>query len=224
MMACLLLGGCANVVPSRVAHLPSGPRAYANFPTPSAEPALASYRIAPMDQLDVTVYREPELSLKAVTVDEAGHFRMPLIGDVEAAGKTPGQLTSELASRYRRYLVKPQVSVVVATSSTARVTVTGSVTEPGVYPLRGRTTLMEAVALAKGPTRVADLDEALIFRNVNGQRMAARFDLRAISRGRAPDPEIRGTDVVVVGESVIGAAWREVREALPSIGVFRLFY
>ena len=80
---------------------------------------------------------------------------------------------------------------------------------------------MEALALAQGPTRVAALDEALIFRTVNGQRMAARFNVREIGRGYAEDPEIQGRDVVVVGHSFIKAAWRDVLAAVPIFAVFR---
>lgn len=202
--------------------LPQGSQAYASFPAPSADSPARDYRIGAQDRINITVFQEPELSLENVQVDASGNILLPLIGAVEAAGKTSSELSQEIATRLdSRFLVDPQVSVIVASSVSQKVTVEGSVTEPGVYEVRGQTTLLEALAMAKGPNRVASLDNVAVFRTVDGQRMGALFDLKAIRRGESPDPEILGNDTVVVGLSSIKAVWRDALVALPALAVFR---
>ena len=216
-LAALALAGCVAQ-----ADLPTGPAAYAAFPPPTAEQTAADYRIGALDKISINVFQEPELSLQEVPVDASGNILLPLMGSVTAAGKTTGELSKEIADRLdQRFLVDPQVSVIVAASVSQKVTVEGSVEEPGVYDLRGQTTLLEALAMAKGPSRVAALDHVAIFRVVNGQRMGALFDLRDIRRGEAPDPEVLGNDTVVVGLSNVKAAWRDAVDVLPGLAIFR---
>ena len=179
--------------------LPSGEEAYTHFPPPDADRAGNDYRIGAQDKINITVFQEPELSLQDVQVDAGGSILLPLIGSVKASGRTTTELSQEIAERLdSRFLVDPQVSVIVSSSVSQKVVVEGSVTEPGVYEVRGRTTLLEALAMAKGPSRVAQFNEVAIFRMVDGQRMGALFDLKAIRRGEAADPEIKGNDTVVV--------------------------
>lgn len=213
----LMLVGCA-VRPD----LPAGAEAYASFPARTAQQTAADYRIGALDKISITVFQEPELSLAEVPVDASGNILLPLIGSVTAAGKTTGELSREIADRLdERFLVDPQVSVIVSSSVSQKVTVEGSVEEPGVYEMRGRTTLLEALAMAKGPSRVAALDHVAIFRVIDGQRMGGLFDLKAIRRGEAPDPEVLGNDTVVVGLSNVKAAWRDVIDVLPALAIFR---
>ncbi|HEY0625148.1 MAG TPA: polysaccharide biosynthesis/export family protein [Allosphingosinicella sp.] len=203
-------------------ELPVGQQAYASFPAPNLEQVTTDYRIGALDKINITVFQEPELSLRDVQVDAGGNVLLPLIGSVAAAGKTSGELSQEIAERLNsRFLVDPQVSVIVASSVSQKVTVEGSVEEPGVYEVRGQTTLLEALAMAKGPSRVAALDQVAVFRTVNGQQMGALFDVRAIRRGEAADPEIRGNDKVVVGLSNVKSAWRDALSAVPVLALFR---
>lgn len=204
---------------------PSGPQAHAAFPAPNPQQEVEDdYKIGAQDKINITVFQEPDLSLPDVKVDSSGNVLLPLIGSVTAAGLTTTELSEEIAKRLgSRYLIDPQVSVIVSSSVAQKVTVEGAVTTPGVYEVRGQTTLLEALAMAKGPSQVADLDQVVIFRTVAGQRMAARFDLRDIRRGRTPDPEILGNDTVVVGSSGLKAAWRDAITAIPVLSIFRPF-
>jgi polysaccharide export outer membrane protein len=212
------LAACASTPSS----LPSGPEAYATIPAASPERAAETYRIGAQDKVNITVFQEPELSLQDVQVDAAGEILLPLIGSVRAQGRTTRELSTEIADKLdRRYLVDPQVSVIVSSSVSQKVTVEGSVTEPGVYEVRGETTLLEALAMAKGPSRVAALDQVAVFRTIGGQRMGALFDIRAIRRGEAADPEIRGNDTIVVGLSNVKAVWRDALAAVPALAIFR---
>lgn len=195
--------------------------------TPVSEPAQAtishSYRIGPQDKLNISVFQVKELTLEEVQVDGSGNISLPLIGNVVAGGRTATELSTEIANRLRgQYLQSPQVSVSVAEAISQKVTVDGSVIEPGVYKMSGPTTLLQAVAMAKGPDpRAANLSRVAVFRTVDGQRTAAVFDIKAIRAGRAPDPEIIGNDVIVVEGSAIKGAMREVLSALPGLAIFR---
>lgn len=182
------------------------------------------YRIGAFDLINVTVFRVKDLSLENVQVDASGRILFPLIGSVEAAGRTTAQLSKDIADRLStKYLQHPQVSVVVAESVTQKVTVEGSVVEAGVYELKGQTTLLQAVAMAKGPSPVAKLKRVAVFRRIDGQRAAAVFDIDAIRRGAMDDPEILGNDVVVVGISNVKGVFREMLSTLPALAVFRVF-
>ena len=214
------LAGCAG----QRSGLPSGAEAYKVIPPDDPSSRLSDYRIGPLDILSVTVFREPDLTLKELQVDAGGNLVFPLIGAVEASGKTANELSSEIARRLNeRYLRNPQVSVVVSSSTSQRVTVEGSVTEPGVYELGGNATLLEALARAKSPTRTAALDQVVVFRREGGTRLGAVFDIRDIRAGRVADPRIRGGDTVVVGFSAVKGAFRDFLQSAPFLNLFRVF-
>lgn len=176
--------------------------------------------IAPLDRLEVKIFREPDLSVEDVLVDEGGHIALPLVGTVMAAGKSTRTLSAEISARLLRYLREPEVAVTLKEAASRQITVTGSVVQPGVYPLEGRLTLLQAVALARGPSQVASLDQVLIFRTREGQRTAARFDLDDIARGKAHDPEVVSGDTIAIGSSRFKTAWRDILASIRSFNIF----
>lgn len=178
--------------------------------------------ITPLDRLQVTVFREPELSVEDVLVDEGGRVLLPLVGAVTASGKTTEVLAAEITAKLRQYVREPQVAVSIKQAASKRVTVAGAVVQPGVYPLEGRTTLLQAVALAQGPSQVASLNQTIIFRTVNGQRTAARFNLDAIAKGKDADPEILPGDTVAIGSSKFKTAWRDIVLTMRSFNIFNV--
>lgn len=183
---------------------------------------VADYRIGPLDELSVTVFQVEDLSFEKLTVGATGLIEMPLIGTVQAAGRTPNELAADLETRLgENYLRNPRVTVTVTEAASQKVTIDGAVTEPGVFQMKGRTTLLQAVAMAKGASRVADLRSVAVFRQVDGQRMVAVFDLAAIRAGQAADPVLQGDDVVVVDTSRTSVAMREIIAALPGLAIFR---
>jgi polysaccharide export outer membrane protein len=205
-------------------NLPSGVAAYSLIPATSAttNTAVADYRIGPLDTVDVTVYQEPDLSAKALQVDAAGQIALPLVGTVQATGKTPAELSRELETILgSKYLRNPQVTVTVAASVSQKVSIQGEVREPGVYPLSGPTTLLGVLSMAKGESEVASLKQVVVFRDINGQRMGATFDVASIRRGQSPDPTIQGNDMIVVGSSGAKKFWRGVVNAAPVFSIFR---
>ena len=205
----------------------AAPSAYAQgWSPPSPQPSSnqADYRIGPLDKLNIHVFQVKELTLEKVQVDASGQVLLPLIGAVKAQGLTTAELSNEIAVRLQKdFLQSPQVSVLIEEAASQKVTVDGAVKEAGVYDLKGRTSLIQALSLAKGPNRDAKLGQVMIFRIIDGQRQAARFDVKAIREGRAPDPEILGEDVVVVPDSKMGPFLRGVTAALPGLAFFRPF-
>jgi polysaccharide export outer membrane protein len=205
-------------------RLPKNADAYRLFPAASASSGQRSYTIGPLDTIAVTVFQEPDLTVKDLQVDAAGKVVLPLIGSVQAAGFTATQLAAKIAKTLSNgLLVNPQVAVVVQNAISQKVTVQGSVTEPGIYQLQGPTGLMDALAMAKGLTRVASLSEVAIFRQVDGKRVGAVFDVKKISKGEQSDPEVLGNDMIVVGHSGIKAAWRDILTASPLAAALRPF-
>jgi polysaccharide export outer membrane protein len=215
----LAMAACASPRPT----LPAGNAAYGVIPAPTTN-APADYRVSALDELSVTVFREPELSLPRLRVDAAGNVLLPLIGTVRAAGRTAPELSAEIAGRLdARFVRNPQVTVTVLSSQGQRVTVEGSVRAPGVYEIGGNATLLEALARAQSPTDTAKLDEVIVFRTVEGQRLGAVFDLRRIRAGLDADPRIVGGDTVVVGFSQVKGAFRDFLSAAPLLTLFRPF-
>lgn len=187
--------------------------------TPTAE-----YRIGVGDKLSVRVFQVADLSFEELVVDTSGNINLPLIGAVRGAGRTAGEMSTDIASRLAaRYLRDPQVTVTIMEAASQKITVDGAVTKPGVYEMRGSTSLLQAVAMAEGPSRVADLTKVAVFRTIDGRRSVALFDLSAIRQGRASDPQVLGDDVIVVDISRLSSGLREAVGALPALAAFAYF-
>ncbi|MES2135592.1 MAG: polysaccharide biosynthesis/export family protein [Pseudomonadota bacterium] len=181
----------------------------------------ADYRIAPMDKLNVKVFRAPDLS-GDYEVDLTGNIALPLIGNVTAANLTTSQLRDILVDKLgAKYLEHPDVAVAITASTAHNVTVGGAVQNSGSFPIRSNMTLVQAIALANGTREDANNRRVAIFRTIGGQRQAAAFDLTAISRGQSPDPTIYPGDIVVVDGSRIKAFQKQLLSTVPLLSVFR---
>lgn len=217
-----LLSACRSGLRSE--GLSQGEAAYAIAPPAYAALGAKAYRIGPGDMINFQVFQEPDLSNDKVQVDDVGRVQLPLAGDILAAGLTAPELSAVIAGRLgREFLRNPQVVVSLVTRREPTVAVEGQVKMPGVYKITPADTLLSAIARAQSPTNVARLDEIVIFRIVNGQRMGARFDLRDIRAGRAPDPQVLAGDVVVVGYSSLRGIYRDILQAAPLLKVFTQF-
>lgn len=218
-----MLGGCASQYKADKA-LPVDQQAYSIMADASEKLASRDYAINPDDVLKVDVFFEPALSVESARVDRSGNISLPAIGTVQAEGLTGPQLASAIADRLRGNLLRdPRVSVSVVSSARQKVVVTGQVRSPGVYDIRQDTTLVEALALASGETDVAKLDDVVVYRTIDGQRMAAAFDVGAIMSGTQPNLKIESNDMVVVGYSANRAFWRDFRQTIPIFALFRPF-
>lgn len=176
------------------------------------------YIIGPFDKLVIDVFGIEELTEKEVQTDAGGKISFPLAGVVDAAGRTPGELEQIIEDRLRgRYIRDPQVTVNLKETVSQVVTVDGQVKQPGLYPVVGRMTLMRAIATAKGLDEFAKLDDVVVFRTVNGQKMAGLYNLKAIRRGNYDDPEVYANDIVVVGDSASRRFFKNALQILPAV-------
>jgi polysaccharide export outer membrane protein len=114
------------------------------------------------------------------------------------------------------------VRVTVKEFKSRNVTVGGQIANPGIYPLKGKTSLLQVVAMAGGFKEASD-STVLVLRKSGGKRVAARFDVSAIESGRAADPSVQPGDTIVAGESTIKKAYQGFLKALPIAGAFALF-
>jgi polysaccharide export outer membrane protein len=191
----------------------------------SAEELLAQvvneYRIGPSDLLEISVFQVPELS-RTVRVNSDGSLSLPLIGQVKAGGLTGYELETLIARKLQEnYLQDPQVSVFIKEFVSQRVTVGGSVNKSGIFPISGKTTLMQAIALAGGLGKFAIESDIKVFRTLpDGSREVLVFDLEPIRKGEAEDPPLMTSDVVVVAHSEVREKVRGMAEFLRDIAVF----
>lgn len=197
----VLLAGCAS---SSFSPSSGAVTLAQTLPAPNATTTsmdFSNYQMGPNDEVAIEVFGAPELK-REVQVDPAGNLSLPLVGSIAAGGRRPEEVSAMIADRLRgRYIHDPQVTVNVVKASPKTITVDGAVGTPGVYPIIGRTSLQQAVASAKGAAELANLNQIIVFRSVNNQKMAASFSLKAIRAGQAADPELYANDIVVVGEN-----------------------
>lgn len=220
----LLLAACGSSGGSR-----AGMIAGDKMPAPDTTSAsgaykgASDYRIGAQDLLSISVFGVEDLN-KDVRVNSNGQISLPLIGGIMAGGRTIPELESELATKYSDgYLQKPQVSVFVKEFTSQRVTLEGAIAKPGIYPITGKTTLIQAIALAGGvDDKTADLGGIVLMRQVDGKRMAAAYDLRLVRRGQSEDPVIFGDDIIIVEQSASKTALRRFIESMPALGIFTL--
>lgn len=172
-------------------------------------PHTRAYFIGPFDRLKISVYGIAEMT-QEVQADASGRISLPLAGVIEASGLQPTELAAAIADRLRgRYVRDPQVTVNLEQANSQTVTVTGEVREPGIFPVVGRMTLLQAITRAKGFGETAQQSRVVVFRRVENQQMAALYDVRAIRLGAYADPEIYPNDTVIVGESNARRVFRE---------------
>ncbi|MEO1660387.1 MAG: polysaccharide biosynthesis/export family protein [Pseudomonadota bacterium] len=209
------LSACAN---SEVA----APNQSLAIPDSTTSITAGDLRIGPMDMLDISVFGVDELD-GTFQVDFTGNIKLPLIGEVKAVGLSSSELAAVLEDRYgASYLQNPDVNVTIEESVGRQVTVEGAVNSPGLFPVRGRISLLQAVALAGGTSASSNPKNVVLFREIEGERQAASFNLVAIRRGEADDPIIYGNDIVVVDGSDLRENYRDLIRSAPLLALLVL--
>lgn len=166
------------------------------------------------DLLEVDVFQVDELD-KTVQIDSSGRISMPLIGHVAAAGKTVSALESDLERLYGiKHLQSPDIAVLVKESQGQQVTLNGEFLTPGVYPSSPNSSLLQAVALARGLSPTADTGKIFVYREFQGKKLVANYDLKKIQEGQAVDPQIFGGDIIVAFSSTKKVVQKNVKESL----------
>jgi len=157
--------------------------------------AVPGYTIGLGDTLRVAVWKEPELTLD-VTVRPDGMITMPLLGDVEAAGRSPGQLASRLTAELERLVEHPRVTVSITQANSARIYVVGQMLRPGEFPLTGRMTVLKALALAGGFKEFARPDSIVIVRE---DQTVIPFNYKRVAEGKDVSQNI----LLAAGDTIV---------------------
>ena len=158
-----------------------------------------NYVIGPQDVLDISVWKEPELT-RPVPVRPDGKISMPLLNDVQAAGKTPLQLAADITAGLKKFVTDPQVTVIVTTINSQRVFILGEVNRAGAYPLLPNMTVLQALSSAGGFTIYANLKKIYLLRVEDGKQVKHPFNYKDVLAGKAADQNImvRAGDTIVV--------------------------
>lgn len=174
---------------SALIALMAGP-ALSQVTTRTDEDPPNAYAIGPGDILEISVWKNPELT-STVPVRPDGRISVPLLGDVQAAGMTPLALKQTLTDGYKEYVTAPGVSVVVKEIHSRKIYVTGEVATPGVYDLQPRAKLMQAIALAGGVTPYAK-GRVIVLRDSRDGKQDRRYEIEisSIISGKKPQDNL----------------------------------
>src|ERR1700758_4736587 len=142
-----------------------------------------NYVIGPQDVLDISVWKEPELT-RAVPVRPDGKISMPLLNDVQAAGLTPIQLAANITAGLKKFVTDPQVTIIVTQINSQRVYILGEVTRAGAYPLLPNMTVLQALSHGGGFTQFANLKKIYVLRVENGKQEKYSFNYKDVVAGK----------------------------------------
>ena len=212
------LAGCAHQQPLVSTEQLTVVQNSVGLPAPERRDLTAADRqslIGPLDTIQIDVFNVPDLS-REVQVDAGGQIAMPLIGTIDARGRTAQELAQTMEEALRgRYVRNPDVTINIKSSVSQVVTIDGQVVEPGLYPVTNQMTLLRAIASAKGLSEFAKQEDVVILRTVAGRKMAGLYNIDSIRRGAYSDPAIYANDVVVVGDSPMRRRFRDFVSLAP---------
>ncbi len=158
----------------------------------------AEYTIGVEDILEITVWKNPDLS-SLVPVRPDGKISLPLIDDVQAAGRTPVELKQVLTDRWKAFLSAPEVSVIVKEVNSYKVYMVGEVTRPGELRVKSTIRLLQAISLAGGFTAYADRDKILVLRDASDHELRYEINYNKIVSGDRPEDNL----VLLPGDTVV---------------------
>lgn len=158
-----------------------------------------SYRIQPGDGLQVSVWHEAELQKEVVVLPD-GWIALPLVGEIQAAGKTVTELRLEVTQRLTQFIPDANVTVAVLQPLGNKIYVLGKVNRPGDFAMVRPLDVLQALTMAGGTARFAELDKIVIVRREGGKETTLSFDYGAVAQGQDLDQNVvlRAGDVVVV--------------------------
>ena len=167
----------------------------------AAKPATddPNYVIGAQDVLDISVWKEPEVS-RVVPVRPDGKISLPLLNDVQAAGLTPSQLAAQLTDSLKKFVSNPQVTVIVTTINSQRIYLMGEVARAGAYPLLPGMTVLQALSSGGGFTQFANTKKIYLLRQENGKQVKLPFNYKEVIGGKNPEQNIllKAGDTIVV--------------------------
>lgn len=166
---------------------------------PAYQPSDSEYRIGREDLLEISVWRDPDLS-RQLPVRPDGKISLPLIHDVVAAGKTPQALGEEIETRLKDFLTSPSVTVIVTEVNSLKVYLLGEVTSPGPIVMRSTLRLLQAISMAGGLTQFGGRNGVLIYRQTPLREKILEISYKDLLKGANPDNNIilQPNDTIVV--------------------------
>jgi polysaccharide export outer membrane protein len=156
-----------------------------------------SYRLGPEDQLRISVWDNKELTLDLV-VRPDGKISMPLLQDVPAEGLTAAQLAADIQEGLSAFIVSPEVSVIVLQVNAPKYYIMGYVTRPGTFPLRGDTSVLQALALAGGLTQFASPRSIKLIRATRGKQDVRKINYYDVIESGEGNYLLKSGDTIVV--------------------------
>jgi polysaccharide export outer membrane protein len=208
-LAFLFLFACAPLLaqapPSAQAdHALPAAAGPASTSTPSASsvplPHDNSFVIGNDDQLAINVWKEPDLT-RTIPVRSDGKISLPLVGEIQAEGRTPLQLEEDIAAKLKSFITEPEVTVIVEQINSQKFNILGQVNKPGSYPLSTATTVLDAIAAAGGFRDFAKQKSIYILRqNASGGEARLEFNYKEVIKGKNPQQNIKlePRDTIVV--------------------------
>ena len=157
-----------------------------------------NYVIGAQDVLDISVWKEPDLT-RTVPVRPDGKISLPLLNDVQAGGLTPTQLATQITERLKKYVTDPQVTVIVTAINSQRIYVLGEVSRAGAYVLLPGMTVLQALSSAGGFTQFAKVKNIYVLREENGKQVKYSFNYKAFINGKNPKQNI----AVKTGDTIV---------------------
>ena len=164
----------------------------------SSSPALAqNYQLGPGDVLEISVWGYEDLQVKEIAVRPDGMIAFPLVGEVQAAGLTPGELNQTITRLLSKYVKNPTVTVNIMKFRTTRVYVLGEVTKPGMYELEKQHNLLDAVGIAGSYTKYAAKKKVFVINKNQTEKPRQANLLRLMEKGdMSQNYELADGDVV----------------------------
>jgi polysaccharide export outer membrane protein len=194
----------AQTSPGNAQNAPSSSATEAASPdtnsTQTSKPHDNTFVIGNDDVLAINVWKEPDVS-RSIPVRSDGKISLPLVGEVQATGRTPLKLEEEIASRLKGYISEPEVTVIVQQINSQRFNILGMVSRPGSYAITNSATVLDAIALAGGFRDFAKQKSIYILRqNSDGTQARLPFNYKAVVKGEnsAQNVKLQARDTIVV--------------------------
>jgi polysaccharide export outer membrane protein len=202
MKKALLLVFCLSVIITMGAGQPAADdtKSSTKIQSWSAKASSNDYKIGAGDILEITIWKEPDLSRAEVLVRTDGKISFPLLNDVQAAGLTPLEMKRNMEIGLKEFISNPFVTITVRSPESQKIYILGEVLNTGEYPLTKDLTVLQAFALAGGFTEWASKKEIILMRKEDGKEKIYRINYKNIIKGKdlSQNIKLKADDTIIV--------------------------
>jgi polysaccharide export outer membrane protein len=169
-------------------------------PDAMSYPLEGDYIIGAGDLMEIVTWKEPDFSREDIFVRLDGKITFPLLGDLQAAGKTPTQLKNDIQERLKEYITGPEVTITIRSMASKRYYILGEVEKTGEYPLVKNLTVLQAFAVAGGFSEWASKKEIILVRRSNEKDEMIRINYKEIIKGKniEQNVKVKADDTIIV--------------------------